>query len=97
MVDVFSPAMFVQRAEVAQLHGLGRSARIWPACDQLLRGLQFALGVDHLGAAHALGLGLLGDRADHGLVEVDVLELDVGDLDAPRIGLLVEDGCGYRC
>ena len=46
--------------------------------------------MDHLGAALALGLGLARDRANHRLVDVDVLDLDVRHLDAPRIGLLVE-------
>jgi CheY-like chemotaxis protein len=58
---------------------------------QTLRGLQLALGVDHLGAAVALGLGLARDGADHVLVEVDVLDLDIDDLDAPSVGLVVED------
>jgi hypothetical protein len=47
--------------------------------------------MDHLGAALALGLGLAGDRADHRVVQVDMLDLDVGDLDAPGVGLRVED------
>ena len=44
-----------------------------------------------LGAADALGFRLLGDRPDHDLVQVDVLELDVRDLDAPGVRLLVDD------
>ena len=42
-------------------------------------------------AAGAFGLGLLRDGADHALVEVDVLDLDVGHLDPPVIGTLVEN------
>ena len=38
-----------------------------------------------------LGFGLLRDRAHHGFVDVDVLDLDVGDLDPPRVRLRVED------
>ncbi len=38
----------------------------------------------------ALGLGLARDGAHHALVEIDALDLDVGDLDAPAFGLLVE-------
>jgi hypothetical protein len=50
-----------------------------------------ALGVDDARPAHALCLGLLGNRADHALVDVDMLDLDVGDLDAPLVGLVIED------
>ena len=39
----------------------------------------------------AFRLGLAGDRADHAVVEIDLLDLDGADLDAPRLGLLVED------
>ena len=59
--------------------------------EQLLRGLHLALGIDDPGAPLALRLGLAGDGADHALVQVHVLDLDVGDLDAPGVGLLVED------
>jgi len=38
----------------------------------------------------AFGFGLAGDRADHAIVEVDALDLDVRDLDAQGVGLLVE-------
>ena len=57
---------------------------------EFFRGLQFAFGVDHLGPALPLGFGLLGDGADHRFVEVDVLDLDIGHLDAPGIGLRVQ-------
>src|SRR5262245_3944306 len=46
--------------------------------------------MDDLGAPLALGLGLAGDGAHHRLVQVDVLDLDRGDLDAPRFGLHIE-------
>ena len=46
--------------------------------------------MDHLGAPFAFGFGLLGDGAHHGFVDVDVLDFDVGDLDAPGVGLRVE-------
>ncbi|MCY1365131.1 hypothetical protein D9M69_519650 [compost metagenome] len=46
--------------------------------------------MDHLGAPLALGLGLPRDRAHHRLVQVDVLDLDVRDLDPPRIGLRIQ-------
>src|SRR5262245_28205209 len=54
-------------------------------------GLEFAVGVDHLGSALALGLGLLGHRALHVLGQVDLLHLDVRHLDAPGLGVLVDD------
>src|SRR5580693_7299693 len=79
-----------QRAEIAQLHRLRHFGQGPRGLDQLLRRLLLALGIDDLGAALALGLGLTGDGADHALVEVDALELDIGDLDAPGFGLLVE-------
>ena len=79
-----------QRAEIAQLHRLRHLGQDAGGLDQLLRRLLLALGIDDLGAALALGLGLAGDGADHALVEVDALDLDIGDLDAPGFGLLVE-------
>src|SRR4249919_1090250 len=86
------PGDFGKRLQVAQLD----RARVAPeqagGLDQRCRGLLLAFGVDDLGATQALGLGLARDRADHDLVEVDALDLDVGDLDAPGIGLRVEDG-----
>ncbi len=39
----------------------------------------------------ALGLGLAGHRPLHAVGQLDVLELDDGDLDAPFLGLDVED------
>src|SRR6266702_343871 len=38
-----------------------------------------------------LGFGLFGDGAHHAFVEIDILDLNVCDLDAPSIGLLIED------
>ncbi|MNI91573.1 hypothetical protein D3C73_1492580 [compost metagenome] len=43
--------------------------------------------MDHFGPTFPFGFGLFGDRADHRFVEVHVLDLDVGHLDAPGIGL----------
>src|SRR5690606_3217299 len=59
---------------------------------QRLGRLLLAFGVDDLGAPLALGLGLAGNGAHHAFVQVDVLDLYVGNLDAPAIGLLVEYG-----
>ena len=55
------------------------------------RGLKFAFGVDDLGAAFALGFGLLGHRALHRVGQRHVLDLDRRDFDAPRFGLPVDD------
>src|SRR5262249_55953938 len=79
-----------QRRQIAQLHGLRHRRQDAGGLDQLLRGLLLAFGIDDLGAARALGLGLPRDGADHALVEVDPLDLDGGHLDAPGLGLLVE-------
>ena len=59
--------------------------------DELLGRLLLALGVDDARAPVALGFRLARDRPHHALVDIDVLDLDVGHLDAPRVGLLVED------
>jgi hypothetical protein len=44
-----------------------------------LGGLKFAFGVDDLGAAFALGFGLLGHRAFHAVGQHDVADFD-GDI-----------------
>src|SRR6266540_3206558 len=80
-----------QRLQVAKLHRLRCPREHQRRLQQLLGGLQLALGMDYLGATFALGLGLARDRTYHRLVDVDVLYFDGGDLDAPRVGLRVED------
>jgi hypothetical protein len=50
-----------QRAEVTQLHRLRHFRQDAGGLDQLLRRLLLALGIDDLGAALALGLGLPRD------------------------------------
>src|SRR5262249_17470775 len=79
-----------QRCEVAQLHRLRDRRQYARGVEQFLRGLLLPLGIDNFGTARALGLGLTGDCPDHALVEIDALDLDGRDLDAPRLGLLVE-------
>ena len=59
--------------------------------SELLAGLELALGVDDLGPLLALGLGLPRHRPLHRLRQLDILDLDHADLDAPRLGLLVDD------
>ena len=77
--------------QVAQLQRLRLGAERGGRLDQLGRGLLLALGVDDLRAPRPLGLGLLRHRADHALVQVHVLDLDVRDLDAPDVSRLVEN------
>ncbi len=47
--------------------------------------------MNHLGTTHPLGFGLFGDRANHALVQIHMLDLHIADLDAPGVGLLIED------
>ena len=79
-----------QRLEVAELKRGGVAADHVGGVGELGRGLELALGVDDLRAALALGLGLPGDRVLHGLRDLDVLDLDRGHLDPPRLGLCVD-------
>src|SRR5215210_4686351 len=58
---------------------------------EALRGLVLALGGDDLGSTLALALCLPGHRPLHLLRYLHVLDLDDADLDAPRVGLLVDD------
>src|SRR5262249_25439966 len=74
-----------------QLHGAGLASEIRGRLDQCLRRLAFALGVDDLGAARTLRFGLLRHGANHGLIEIDVLDFHVGYLDTPCFGGLIEN------
>jgi hypothetical protein len=47
--------------------------------------------VDNLCSSFALSLGLARDGPHHVLVEINVLDLDVGNLDTPGVGLGIED------
>ena len=58
---------------------------------QALRGRELALGVNDLRALFAFGLGLLGHGSHHAFGQVHLLDLDVRDFYAPRIGVLIED------
>ena len=55
------------------------------------RGQVLALGVDDLGPLFPLGLGLSCHGALHALGQLDVLQLDQGDLDAPSGSGDIED------
>src|SRR5262245_3336340 len=81
----------MQRREITELHRLRLLGEDPPGLDQLFGGLLLAHRIDHLGTSQSFGLGLFGNRAHHGLVEVDILDLDRGYLDPPDVGLPVED------
>src|SRR5216117_3591533 len=55
------------------------------------RRLELAVRVDDLGPPLALGLRLLRHRALHVLRQIDLLDLHGRDLDAPGLGVLVDD------
>src|SRR6185312_7477044 len=80
-----------QRLQVAELQCGRVGAHDLRRVVQALGGLELALGVDDLRASLALGLRLARHRALHALRDPDVLDLDRRDLDAPRVGLLVDD------
>src|SRR5204863_981615 len=88
---ILLPADLQQRLEVAQLDRDRVLADDVGGLRELGRGLELALGVDDLGAPLALGLGLAGDRALHVLRDLNVLDLDRGDLDPPGLRLVVDD------
>ena len=70
---------------------IGSAAMTHGRLGELLRRLQLAGGVDDLGAFLALGLGLPRHRALHVWRQIDVLHLDGRHLDAPGIGVLIEN------
>ena len=88
---VLVDAHLEQRLQVAQLERRRVLADDLGRLGELLRGLELALGGDDLGAPLALGLGLAGHRPLHLSGQLDVLDLDGRDLDAPGLGLLVDD------
>ena len=53
--------------------------------------LELALRVDHLGPSLPFGLRLTGHGTLHLVRQIDVLHLHGGDLDAPGVGLLVQN------
>jgi regulator of protease activity HflC (stomatin/prohibitin superfamily) len=59
--------------------------------SQLGRGLELAFGRDDLRSSLAFRLGLGRNRPLHLLWQVDLLDLDLGDFDAPTLRLLVEN------
>ena len=83
-----------QRLKIAQLHSAGICAERSRGFDEHGRSLLLAFRVDHLCASSPFRLSLFGHGADHGLVQIDMLDLDIRDLDAldaPNVGRLIED------
>src|SRR6478736_8705223 len=81
----------VQSRKIAELHRLWLSREQSARLHELLGCLLLTFGVDHLRSPQALRLRLLRDGADHVLVEVDMLDLNIRHRDAPSIRLLDEN------
>src|SRR3954470_22675399 len=81
----------MQSRKIAQLHGLWFLGEHPASLDELLCRLLFTLRIDNLCPSQPLGLSLFGDGADHALIEIDMLDLHISYLDAPGVGLLVEN------
>src|SRR5208337_2438719 len=77
--------------EVAQLDGRGLRLENLGGIGQLLRGFELALCVNDLGAALTFGFGLFGNGTLHRLGNVHLFHFDLADLDAPGLGVLVQD------
>src|SRR6266567_2595526 len=88
---VFLDAYLDQRLQEAQLQCALLRRDHLSRVGQRLRRLELAVGVDDLRPLLALGLGLLGHGALHGARQLDVLDLDASHLDAPWLGLVVDD------
>ncbi len=77
--------------QLSQLHGRRVAFEHRRGLPEGLGGFQLALGVDDLGAPLALRLGLAAHGTAHGFGQLDVLDLDQRDLDAPWVGEVVDD------
>jgi hypothetical protein len=80
-----------QGLEVAQLEGERVLHHDVGGPSQLSGGERLAFSGDDLRALLTLGLGLAGHRALHAAGQLNVLELDHRDLDAPVLRLDVKD------
>src|SRR3954453_5004299 len=93
---VLLDADFGQRLEITKLQrGRLRGENV-SRIRQSLRRRELALGVNQLRPLLALGLGLLGHRAQHRLRQIDLLDFHVRHFHAPRLRVLVEDGLDAR-
>src|SRR5512139_1884445 len=80
-----------QRLQVAKLQGGWALAQRVGRLAQLLGGLELSARIDDLRSALALGLRLACHGPLHRLGNLHVLDLDHPHLDAPGLGLLVDD------
>ena len=88
---IFLGSDFRQRLKVSQCNRDRLGGDYDSGLGQLLRGFQFARCVDDFSTLLALGFGLPRHRALHIGRQIDVLDLDRRHLDAPRIGMLIQD------
>ena len=91
VVELFSAAISVTVWRYRSWMALGSVARVRAACASVSEAWSSPCGRDDLGPPFALGLGLAGHRALHPVRQVHVLHFDGRDLDAPRLGPLVDD------
>ncbi len=89
---IFLGTNFRQRLQIAQLHAAGCRSQNGRRIHQRLCGLEFSVSMNHLGAAVAFSLRLLGDGAHHVFGQFDISDLHHADLDAPGLGLGVQNG-----
>jgi hypothetical protein len=80
-----------QRLQIAELQRGRVAGDHVGGVAQPPRGLELALGVDHVRPSLSLRLGAERHRALHLGGYLDVLDLDRRDLDPPRVGVLVDD------
>src|SRR6185369_2365527 len=79
-----------QGLQITELQGGRFHRKDFCGLGQFFRSLQLPFGVDNLGAPLTLRFSLPGDCPLHLLGQVDVLDLDIGDLHPPRTGMAVE-------
>ena len=75
---------------------MGSLARMMGSLGELFGSLKFPVGVDDLGPALALRFGLARNRPLHILGQVHLLHFHLGHLDAPGLGMLIENGLQAR-
>ncbi len=91
IVEFFSDAISVSVWRYRSVIAIGCGGDDAGGLRQLRGGFELAGRVNDLGALLALGLGLPGHRALHVGRQIDVLHFDRRHLDAPRVGVLIEN------
>src|ERR1700683_185476 len=89
--SVFLDADLSQSLQVTELNRGGLGFQHLSRFGELGRSFKFAGSVNHFGAAFAFGFRLFGDGALHGLRNIDLLDLNFGYLDTPRLRILVKN------